>query len=371
MGYIVKRSGRWQAAFRDPSGRERTRTFDVKRDAQAWLDTNGADLARGGWIDPDRGKVTFGEYADDWISTRPDLRPRTVALYRSLLKRHLLPAFGATPIAKLTSSSVSHWHAILVASTPGAAASAYRLLRAIFATAVRDELLLRSPCRVARGAADRAVERPMLTVAEVDAVTDTMPAQLRAAVVLASWGGLRRGEVLGLQRRHVDPLRQRVRVERQQIELNDGSLVFSAPKSDAGIRTVHLPDGAMAAVVDHLAAHVGPEPDALLFTGRGGVPLRPRTLASAFRAARASCDLPQVRFHDLRHFGLTMAAAAGATTKELMARAGHASPAAALRYQHATEDRDRALADALSGLQQKARVVDLPRTSRGQETDAG
>lgn len=85
-----------------------------------------------------------------------------------------------------------------------------------------------------------------------------------------------------------------------------------------------------------------------------------------------SVDSQNVHFHDLRHFGLTMAAAAGATTKELMRQAGHSSPAAALRYQHATENRDKAIVDALTELGRGAKVVPMghgktraSRTGRG------
>lgn len=58
---------------------------------------------------------------------------------------------------------------------------------------------------------------------------------------------------------------------------------------------------------------------------------------------------PDLRFHDLRHTGATLAAATGATLAELMTRLGHSTPAAALRYQHAAADCDRAIAEALSG----------------------
>ena len=64
---------------------------------------------------------------------------------------------------------------------------------------------------------------------------------------------------------------------------------------------------------------------------------------------RATMGLEDLDLHDLRHSGNTWAAATGASTAELMGRLGHASPVAALRYQHATADRDRAIADALSG----------------------
>lgn len=311
-------------------------------------------------MDPHSGKVLFRDFANDWLASRPDLRPRSARQYRSLLDRHLIPTFGGQPIAEVSPSQVRTWYSGVVArKTPGAATSAYRLLRAIFNTALHDELLARSPCRIAGAGADRAVERPKLTRDEVQALTDGVPEKLKAAVTLAAWGALRRGEVLALRRKDVDPLRSLVRVERAQVELNNGTVLFADPKTDAGIRSVHLPEQAMRVITCHLAAHVGAGPDSLLFTGRGGVPLRSKTLAAAFGKARASCGLPHVRFHDLRHFSLTMAAATGASTKELMRRGGHASPAAALRYQHATEDRDKAIAEALSTMEAGARVVPI------------
>ncbi|HUC38312.1 MAG TPA: site-specific integrase [Acidimicrobiales bacterium] len=355
-------SGRYQASYWYQGKRYiAPNTFESKADAYAWVANERTAIGRGAWVDPEAGKVKFSTFAEQWLANRPDLRPRSERLYRSLLDVHLIPNFGETPIAKVTPSSVSTWQAVLVAKSPGASASAYRLLRAIFASAVRDDKLLRSPCRVAKGGMDRTVERPMLTMAEVQALTDTMPDNLRAAVTLAAWGALRRGEVLGLRRRDVDPLRSLVRVEQAQVELNDGSLIFGSPKTDAGVRAVHLPEPAMSEVSRHLDAHVGAERDALLFTGRGGVPMRPRTLASAFRSARTKCTLPNAHFHDLRHFALTMAATTGASTAELMRRAGHRSAAAALRYQHATEDRDKAIAVALGELARGASVLPIAR----------
>jgi integrase len=352
------RSGSWQASYWHEGKRYvGPGTFESKSDANAWLSSVEASIRQGAWIDPEAGKVSFRDYANAWLATRPDLRPRSTSLYRSLLDRHLIPIFGTTPISRVTPSRVRTWHAALVAEWPGAAASAYRLLRAIFASAVHDEVIVRSPCRVPKGGMDRAMERPMLTVAEVQALEAAMPVSLRAAVTLAAWGALRRGEVLALRRRDVDPLRETVRVERSQVELDDGSILFGPPKTEAGVRRIHLPEGAMRAVVEHLDSYVSTDGDTLLFTGRGGVPMRPRTLSTAFRAARARCGLPDARFHDLRHFALTMAATTGASTKELMRRAGHASPDAALRYQHATEDRDKAIADALTALANRADVL--------------
>jgi integrase len=90
-----------------------------------------------------------------------------------------------------------------------------------------------------------------------------------------------------------------------------------------------------------------------------GGPLRPRTLETAWRRARTRENLPGTRFHDLRHFHLTLFATTGATTMELMSRAGHSSPRAALVYQHAAQDRDRVLAYALAGLVAPTKLVDV------------
>jgi integrase len=112
-------------------------------------------------------------------------------------------------------------------------------------------------------------------------------------------------------------------------------------------------------LLNHLEDFVALEPDALLFTMASGSPLTPVTLQRAWAKARRTVGRTDLHFHDLRHTGLTLAAATGATTAELMHRAGHASANAALRYQHATQDRDRVLAEALEALVRPATVAKL------------
>src|SRR5690606_29313265 len=94
-----------------------------------------------------------------------------------------------------------------------------------------------------------------------------------------------------------------------------------------------------------------PGPDGLVFPGATGQPFRVATVQAVWRRAlkAASIDTP-LRFHDLRHTGNTLAASTGASTKELMARMGHASPRAALIYQHATADRDAEIAARISAM---------------------
>jgi integrase len=355
----------WQARYTAPDGRERTRRFERKVDAERWLVINGADLVRGAWVDPEDGKVTLRAYANEWLGLRDDLRSTTRAKYRYLLDGHILPKLGDTTLGSLSSSRVRAWHAALRQRHPSTAASAYRLLAGICNTAVVDKKIASSPCTVKGASTESAKERPVATVAEVAAAAGAAPERYRLAILLAMWCQLRRGEVLGLQRQDVDELHATIRVCRTWTVQTDGKLVEDKPKTEAGTRTVAIPPNVMPALTAHLES-VLPGQDAWLFPGGGDRPALPRTLDRVWDAARLAAGRPDLRFHDLRHSGLTLAAATGATTAELMRRAGHKSPAAAIRYQHATEDRDRVLAAALAELATPAEVVSLRRTTDGQ-----
>ena len=138
-----------------------------------------------------------------------------------------------------------------------------------------------------------------------------------------------------------------------------GVIVEKAPNSDAGRRTIAVPSNVVPYLSTHLEKFVEPGADARLMVGEHGGSLLPQVLSSAWSKARIKVVRTDLHFHDLRHSGLTWAAATGATVAELMRRAGHASPAAAMRYQHATEDRDRVLADALATLSKGAEIIDL------------
>jgi integrase len=344
-------SGRYQARYKH-EGLTRTApgTFAAKADAQAWLAEMQTELRRGTWVDPKAGQVSLLSYSETWLSSRPDLRPSTRAKYRYLLDRHILPSLGQVQMAALQPADVRAWWAKLAADKPTTAAGAYRLLATICNTAVSDELVPRSPCRVKGAGAERSPERPAASVAEVSSALQAVPERLRPALVLAAWCQLRRGEILGLQRRDVDLDRGQLRVERAVVVRMDGSRAVGPPKTEAGRRTVAIPPNAARALAGHLAAHVRPEPGAWLFASESGEPISARTLSRAWEKARDAAGRTELHLHDLRHAGLSWVAAAGATTAELMRRGGHASPAAALRYQHAAQERDRALADALGAM---------------------
>jgi integrase len=187
-----------------------------------------------------------------------------------------------------------------------------------------------------------------------------MPEHMRLAILLATYCGLRRSELHALRRFDVDTMHRTITVARSAHRLGDGTIVFKEPKTAAGRRTIAYPASIASEVTNHLERFVGPERDALVFTGeRSGEALRPHVFGIAYRKARLAAGRPDLHLHDLRHTSLTLAAATGASLAELMYRAGHSTPHASLRYQHASKERDRVISDALSELRPVAQVVEL------------
>ena len=325
--------------------------------------------SHGVWVDPEAGKVALREYATRWLRERPNLRPRTVELYEGELRLHILPVLGDAELAQVSSARVRTWHAgMLKGNRPGktTVAKCYRLLRTIMATALKDGLIGRNPCVLKNAGVERPPERPIATVEEVFALAAAIEPRYRVLVLTATFTGLRLGELRALKRRRLDLLHGTVQVVEQLQELADGTLVTGPPKSDAGNRTVAIPSALVPELEAHLDAWCLPGVDELVFPGTQGQPFRRASQYTAWKRATRATGLDELRFHDLRHTGNTLAAATGASTKELMSRMGHASPRAALIYQHASRERDIAIAAALSDVitavspTPNAAVVPLP-----------
>lgn len=291
-----------------------------------------------------RPEINFWEYSHEWLESRHDLAERTAELYGWLLRRHIWPTFGASAVGGITPMAVRTWNSQLARLHPTTAAKAYRLLSTIMGIAMLDEIVEHNPCRDRRAGVEHAPERPMASMTEVNAMALAMPPHLRVAVQLAAWCQLRRAEVRGLRRRDIDLDRQQLHVRVTLVTAMSGRSILKPPKTSAGLRTLTIPGHIVKDVDSHLEQHVEPLPDAPIIHASN------RALSLAWDAARAEAGRPELRFHDLRHSGLTWAATAGATLPELMRRAGHASFHSAMRYQHAPDGRDRELASSLAAL---------------------
>lgn len=174
---------------------------------------------------------------------------------------------------------------------------------------------------------------------------------------------MRWGELAALRRCDVDLEAGTIRVVRQLTELSGGQLVPGPPKSDAGKRVIVVPAAIMPLVRQHMNWLVKADDEALMFTSPEGLPLRRNFRQRAWLPALRAAGLPVIHFHDLRHTGNQFAADTGATLRELMDRMGHATARAAMIYLHGGDERQQAIADALSELAKGSRERRSPRRS--------
>jgi integrase len=270
-------SGRYQVRYRGIDGKLRSHavTFARKTDADRALVLIEAEITQGTWTDPDRAKIKLADYAGVWIAQRPGLRPRTVEIYRGLLRRHVSPYLGNVPLGKIDTPMIRDWRARLLHQgiSVSETAKAYRFLRAALMTAADDRIIPRNPCRVRGAGEEKPEERPTLTVRQVYELADRMPDDRhRLLVLVAAFASLRWGEITALRRCDIDIEAGTVTIARQHVQLDTGGVVLSAPKSRASFRTVALPAAILPAIRAHLDRRVGQSPDSLVFTrSRGGV----------------------------------------------------------------------------------------------------
>jgi integrase len=348
-------SGRFQARYRGPDGRLRSgpHTFARKSDAARWLTLKEAEIRRGDWIDPAVARTPFGEFSVAWVDERPNLRPKTVELYRYLLRAHILPTFDASAISAITEADVRRWRRNLVTAKVGdvTAAKAYRLFKSILATAVDDGVIRRNPCRIRGAGQETSAERPVLSAAQIFQLADAVHPRYRVLVLVAAFGSLRWGEVTALRRADVDTRSGAVQINRQLSEARGGGFAFAAPKSAAGRRTVYLPATIAAELRSHMDDFTEAARDSLVFTSTMGRPIRHSHFRQrVWRPATDALGLTGVHVHDLRHAGNILSATAGASLRELMDRMGHASSRAALVYLHGSDESQRKIASRLEAV---------------------
>jgi integrase len=350
-------SGRFQVRYTGPDGSYITapKTFGAKIDAEAFLTDRRREIDRGLWdatATKQVERVTFGVYAATWLAGRQvagrPIKARTREHYQAILDDHLLPVFGARQLSAITPKTVREWYSDTLVERPTLRSHAYSLLRTVMGSAVAEELIDNNPCRiVGAGRAKRVHKIRPASVEELATLTSAMPERLRLMVTLASWCALRFGETVELRRGDIDLSDEVIRIRRAAVRTDKGFEV-TTPKSDAGVRDVAIPPHLIPGIEAHLAKYVDKKRDSLLFPNGRGEHLQPSTLNRHWYKARAAAGRPDLRWHDLRHSGAVLAAATGASLAELMARLGHSTPQAAMRYQHAAQGRDREIAALLS-----------------------
>jgi integrase len=336
------RGKRWLAVWTGPDGRECTRAFAKKSDADRYGQAQETDAARGTYIDPRAARTTVGEWCGTWLAGYETRRPSTVRQARVHVKQ-IKAEFGDMTLGAVRPSHVRSWTSRLHTDdlAPSYIYALHRRLAQIMGDAVHDGLIGRSPCsrRTSPGAA--AQRAYVATTEQVWALHDAVPERLRAAILLGAFAGLRVAEVCGLRVADVDFMRGVVHPRVQY------------PAQELKTETSRTPIPIPASLALEISAHVARWPGTTLLTDERGGQLGPWVLERAVRAARVKVDgLPQgFRYHDLRHYLASLLIASGADVKVVQARLRHASAKTTLdTYGHLWPDTDESTRAAIDAV---------------------
>jgi integrase len=333
-GSIYQRAnGKWCATYcagYTEQGRRRRRTIfgKTKQAVQDKLRQLTADSATRPPLEPQR--IAVGEFLDRWLAdaAKPALKPTTYANYAAVARNHIKPRIGGLPLSKLAVMHIQSLYADMARA--GKSAETIRLTHAVLRRALRQAVNWRLvPYNVSVD-----VERPRTSKIEFTPLNAPQVAQLLAAVVdhrlaaiftVAVATGMRLGELFGLQWLDVDLTAGVIMVRRSLAEIS-GKLLVTDPKTARSRRRIDLPQVAIDALHRHreaMAAEGFGQVKWVFCNTRGGPLRRSHFHKQVFKRLLKKANLPDIRFHDLRHTSATLLLSAGVHPKVVQERLGH------------------------------------------------
>jgi len=349
---LVNGDARYDVRWRTPDHKVHNQTFHRKREADNFVTKLSHDRMTGYSVDPAGGRKTVTDLTEQWLQSNPGKRANTIGRDRSALNAHILPAIGAHQLRSVHQADVQRlvngWAEHLAPSTVG---RTYGTLRAAFGYAVSADLIGRSPCRDIRLPATVRRKRPVLGPEEVAAMAEALDERCRAMVWVAALLGLRWGEVAGLRVGSLDLLGRTLVVSEIVTRDAHGRSVIGPPKSEAGLRTLSMPEALVEMLAEQLARSglTAADRHAYVFPAPGGTPwsyanFRLRMWLPAMSAAGHT----GVGFHDLRRTAATAMVVGNVDLKTAGNRLGHSDPRLTLAiYAQATTEADRGAAETV------------------------
>ena len=333
-GSIYQRAdGRWCATHSvgcAPDGRRRRQTIfgESKEDVQNQLASARSKMLEGAFTEP--SKLRVSAFLERWLedASRPTIRATTHASYKGVIDNHIAPRISGVILTKLSPIHVQALYADMERDdkSPRLRQLTHAVLRRALKQALRWGLVSRNACD--------AVDPPRVPKSEVAALSAEQVGtlfkaaekhRLYALFVLAIGTGMRMGELFALQWRNVDLKNARLQVRHTLMELK-GKLTLTEPKTSKSRRRIDLPDSAVEALKAHrlqlIAAGFGEHP--WVFCNSTGGPLRRSHFhRQVFKPLLKKANLPDMRFHDLRHTSASLLLAAGIHPKVVQERLGH------------------------------------------------
>jgi integrase len=324
-GHVRERGkGRWYAVLStndQQTGRRKVKFISLpnckgKREAQIECSRILTEMKKGAFIEP--GKITLAQFVERWRGQiKTQVSPRSYERYAEIVHHYIVPALGATQLAKLRPEHISAAYSKTLTGgrrdgAGGLSAQTVKHMHTVLKQALRQACLWRT---IAYNPADLVkppkVERREMQTIDADQTVDVIGAarggRMLVPILLGVLCGMRRGEIVALRWRSVD------------LDAGQLSVVASAEQSDERVREKETKGGKGRAlalsqiIISELRRHRTQQAEMLLKLGvrltddyhvvtrEDGEPIQPRSLSRAFRKFMRRHKLPQIRLHDLRH----------------------------------------------------------------------
>lgn len=348
MASIQKRAnGKYLVRWRNEQGQERSKQFDLKRDAKIYEAQIEVQLARGTYVDPKAGDITLQDFFDDWTQRQVWEQTTLTGVEYTMAS---LP-FADVPLNKIKRSHIESWiKESQKHHSAGTIRTRFGHVRTILRGAVNDDLLVKEPTKGVRlpRVEKKSSSMRIPTADEVSRLLEAAEYWFAPFVALCAFAGLRRGEACAIQLNDIDFLGRSIRVDRQIPE--DGSFEVRPPKQGSN-RVVPAPDELLYILSEHVK-NVGTVGDEQwLFPSGSGGPLLPKQADYRWKKSRDGAKLAKAKLHDLRHFYASGLIAAGCDVVTVQRAMGHSSASMTLNtYSHLWPDANDRTRDAAGGL---------------------
>ncbi|MGH1491792.1 MAG: tyrosine-type recombinase/integrase [Acidimicrobiales bacterium] len=336
---------RYDVRLYRPDGNEYSKTFRTRREAERYQATERADRARGSWLDPQAGRVTFAEWADEWFTSNSHAwRPRTAEKHEMALRVHWKPRLGHFELSSIRPRQIQALVNDLATGgySPASIQTYVGTLTALFSDAVDADLVGRSPCRAIRRPPVWSREKVVISPAQLHLLANTVGRRWRCLIYLGGIMGLRFGEAAGLYRSDLLLEEDQLLIRRTLTE-SRGRVSFGPPKTQSGIRNLSLPAPLARELADHCLRFDIQAAEQLMFASNTGGPIRRSNFGSrVLTPAAKEIGTPGLTFHGLRHSAATQWISDGVDPRTVQFRLGHSDPRLVLKlYAHASTAADR------------------------------
>lgn len=370
-GSIVKRGKKYSIVIylgRDKNGKKRQKWisgFKTKKEAEKELNNIVAEIQNNGYINIEKIKVK--EYLKNWLETYVDvnLEKTTIESYRLNIEKRIIPYIGDIELQKLTPYHIQiMYNELLIKGRQDGKGGlstktvnqTHRVLKKALGQAVKLQLINKNVADFVEVPKKKKYYAKVLEEKEISKLLKVFKdTDIYIPVVLALGVGLRRGEVLGLRWQDIDFKNKTITINQTLLHARKGH-IFSTPKTEKSRRTIVISDNIINLLIERKEEQEkykemlgeGYQDFDLVTCNKDGTPINPSTFSHKFSNILKQNELPNIRFHDLRHTNATLMLKNNIPAKIASERLGHSSIGITLDlYSHVTKEMQEEVANKL------------------------